>query len=281
MGNEPNSQFSQKKDPRASVTWAILFFGLTRKRIGKKGWHCAFAGLAMGFCVIVAAQSNFEKNDERLLATELQRILTYVSNPAAREVLDTNPVSKGDLGEVERFVKTFANRTISLYNDYEHEIDACGWNNILASGRLKRDPTLVESKAMIEAARTIVDKYRSKIHTLYDGIPNDIRNLNVSEATRKEFQDELGKAILKGRAMADALWGLEASIISEYANIVVLLDAKKSAWSVQDGKVLFANDADLNTWNSHISSIRDLDNKEKALAKGALIETQQKLKNLN
>lgn len=183
------------------------------------------------------------------------------------EQLDTTPKTKGEIGEMERFTKTVMNKMASQRNDYLLELDAIGWEKILDPERVNQDRTLIESKIMLKKANDIVGKYRVQMYSLLDNAKKDIANLNVSERSKQNILDGFERGMAKSRSQIDAMWDLETKTISEFDNIFALLTAQKGLWAVQDGKILFVNDSDLNAFNSYIAVIQDNTLKQQAIQK--------------
>lgn len=261
--------------PIGLVIWGIFYAAIGRKQGSKK------AGLS--FLVIfgsLIASGLIGYSQQKSAATqaimEIQKDYSSITRSATdaqglpqriEEKLDTTPKTKGEFGEMERFMKTFMNKMASQRNDYLLELDAIGWEKILDAERVKQDRTLVESKIMIQKAKDIVSKYRAQTYGLLENARKDISNLNISENSRREMASGFDRGMAKSRSEIDALWNLEAKTISEFENIFVLLSARNGAWVVQNGQILFAHDSDLNAFNSHVIAIQELASKQAAIQK--------------
>lgn len=208
--------------------------------------------------------------------TEIQKDFSTITNSSTdaqgmpqriEKPLDTTPTTKGELGEMERHIKILMNHIVSLKNDYLLEINAIGWEMILDPSRLNEDSTLIESKIIIQKAKDILEKYRAKHHTLLKDLREDINNSNISESAKKQATNGFDASMAEASANIDASWNLEERTLEEFENIITLLSAKKDVWVIQNNQILFANDDDLNTFNSYIASIQDLVNKAEMLQK--------------
>ena len=270
--------------------WGIFHTALGRKQSKMKA--------ALSFFLILGSlmvSSLIGYSQQKLATTqaitEIQKDYSAITSSATdaqglpqriEKQLDTTPTAKGEFGEMERFMKTLMNQMASQRNDYLLEIDAIGWGKILDPERLKEDRTLVESKIMIRKAKDIVGKYRARTYTLLENARKDIGSLNVSESSRREMANGFDTGMAKSRAQIDAIWNLEAKTISEFENIVTLLSARRGAWTVQNGQILFTSDDDLSTFNSYVASIQDLASKQGAIQKQniqAVNNSFNKLKN--
>ena len=76
----------------------------------------------------------------------------------------------------------------------------------------------------------------------------------------------------------DAIWDLEGRVVSVFENIFALLSAKKKAWTVSNGQLLFNNNSDLNTYNEYLASIQNMIQHQEAIQKQS-IETSNELFN--
>lgn len=255
--------------------WGIFHTALGRKQSKMKA--------ALSFLFILGSlmvSSLIGYSQQKLAATqaitEIQKDYSAITSSGTdaqglpqriEKQLDTTPTTKGEFGEMERFMKTFMNQMASQRNDYLLELDAIGWGKVLDPERVKEDKTMIESKMMIQKAKDIVGKYRARAYTLLENARKDIGSLNISESSRREMANGFDTGMVKSRAQIDALWNLEAKTISEFENIVTLLSARRGSWIVENGQILFANENDLSTFNSYVASIQDLASKQEAIQK--------------
>ena len=270
--------------------WGIFHTALGRKQ-SKMKTVLSFLFIFGSLMVSSLIGYSQQKVAATQVITEIQKDYSAITSSATdaqglpqriEKQLDTTPTTKGEFGEMERFMKTFMNQMASQRNDYLLELDAIGWGKILDPERVKEDKTLIESKMMVQKAKDIVGKYRAKTYALLENARKDIGSLNVSESSRREMANGFDTGMAKSRAQIDALWNLETKTISEFENIVTLLSARRGAWIVQNGQILFASDDDLSTFNSYVASIQDLASKQEAIQKQnvqAVNSNLNKLKN--
>ena len=198
--------------------------------------------------------------------------------PQRIEAMDTTPKAKGDLGEIERFLKTFLNRMASQRNDLLLELEAIGWDFILDPDRIKKDRTLTESKMLIQRANAIVRKYKAQTYTLLDNTQKEISILNISENYRRGILNGFKEGMANQRSQIDEIWDLEIKAISEIENIIALLAVKQGAWEVQNGELLFANQSDVDNFNSYLTAIQEHLARQQAIQKQSIATMN---KNLN
>lgn len=276
--------------PIGLVIWAIFHAAVGRKEGNKKA---GLSFLAIFGSLIASGLIGYsqQKTAATQAITEIQKDYSSIirSGTDAQGMpqriegqLDTTPTTKGEFGEIEQFMKTFMNKMMSQRNDYLLELDAIGWGKILDSERVNQDKTLIESRMMVQKAKDIVGKYRAQTYVLLENARKDIGNLSVSDNSRREMASGFDRGMAKSRSQIDALWDLEAKTISEFENIFALLSARKDAWVVQNGQILFARDSDLSAFNSYVSTIQDLASQQEAIQKQgieAVSNNLNKLKN--
>jgi len=206
-----------------------------------------------------------KKQDDRVIQTvsEIQKSYSSFLNaandaegiPQYIEALDATPKAEGDLGEIERFMKTFLNRIAYQRNKLLFELDAIGWDRILDPDRIKKDKNLTESKLLVQKANEIVCKYKDQTYILLDNVQKEISALNISESIRKGILNGF-KEGMKNQQI-DAMWDLESKVISEFGNIITLLSARQGNWEIQNGNFLFTYQSDVNTFNSYLNAIQE------------------------
>lgn len=272
------------------VIFNILIKAITSQKQTNTVGVNFFTFLAIFISLTISSLIGYQhqKNEVTQMASEIQNRVSTIAKSGIdaqgvpqriEEKLDTAPVAKGDSGEMERFMKTQMNKMVSLRNDYLLELDAIGWDKIFDMDRIKQDSSLVESKAMIKKAKDIVVKYKEKTHNLFEGSRMEIDNLNLSGNSKQEFIRGYEDGIANARTKTDTLWDLEAKVVSEFESIFALLDARKSSWAIQNGQILFADNSDLDTFNSYIAKIQELTAKEEAIQKVNIGELNNKLDN--
>lgn len=172
--------------------------------------------------------------------------------------INTTPKTHGEFGEMEKFIKEFMDKIVSQRNDYLLELEAIGWSSILDPNRIQDDRTFIESKVTIQKAENIVNKYKKQTNALLANAKENILSLNLSDESKKEALAGFDKGMKEATNNIDTLWFLESKTISEFENIIMLLSAKKGAWIIEDGQILFYNNNDLERFNSYITSIQNI-----------------------
>lgn len=269
------------------VIWAVFCVALGRKH-GKK--HAAISFLAIFGSLIASGLIGYSQHKTAMIkaATEIQKEYSSLlgsttdSQGLPKRIESKINTTKGAMGEMERFIKTFMNQMASERNDYLLELEAIGWEKILDPERVKADKRLIQSKTMIQNAKDIVAKYRHRTSTLLNKARKDISNLDLTESLKQEIRNGFDRGMAKSSSQIDAMWDYEAQIVCEFENIFTLLSERRGKWGVQDGQILFVNETDLKAFNLHLVSIQELLRKQEAIQKQsieAFDRNMNKLKN--
>lgn len=238
-------------------------------------WIAVFCILCIALSVFayLAGYAGYNAKREALTAVEsYQREWGRIANevastsdlPSRIEPPDPITPSAGEAGAVLAFVNEFVGRAVAQRNDYLLELEAIGWNSILDAGRLKNDLGLIESKAMIERARAIVDKYAEKTSHLMDDGRAMIADLNISEASKREVLAGFDGGVVTANEQIARQWALERDAVTQIENMVLLLADSKN-WTVDNGLVAFYDQAELDRYNQYFANLQKTVEEQQAM----------------
>jgi len=150
--------------PSSVFIWLIFYAIFTRKK-GAKIAGISFIIIYVSFMLSGYLSVTMFKIEAKKAITEIEtqfeKIAKSSDSPSGiperiQEEIQTSPKSKGVIGEMERFIKVFMDRSVSLRNDYLLELSAIGWDKILDPTRIKNDTMFTEIKITINKAKEIV-----------------------------------------------------------------------------------------------------------------------------
>lgn len=193
------------------------------------------------------------------------------------KTIDSNAAAKGEMGEIERFIRFVMNKSVKLRNDYLDELTAVGWDSLLDAKRLEKDNDMAESKAVIEKAKIVVERYKAKTQQMLADNLKDIDAINISPSSKQAFRNGYVKASVARKGGIEELWQLESQIIAEAESIIYHLEARRSYWSVDDGALLFKKQNDLDIYRSYLKSITDLSQQQEDIQKKSFDSALKKL----
>jgi hypothetical protein len=267
------------------VFWVIFHFAIAKRR----GW--GFSGAALGFILAAAAVGsavNFKAKENREqmakmragMLKEVDAISSAVKDTKPTGKIDTTPVASGEVGEMERFGRTFMSRMAEQRNEYLRQLGAIGWDKVLDMGRIAEDKTLAQSKAMVRKTRPLVALYRDEALATIESARADIDKLPIGESAKAGFRKGFEKSLESSRGRLLEQLDLEARIVDEVGALFDLLSAKSGAWAIRDGKIVFSEQATLSSFNGHIAEIQKMAARQEALQKQATDSTRAKLENM-
>ena len=267
------------------IPWVIFHFAVARRR------GSGFAGVSLALILASAAAGTwiaFRAHDSReqmarmgaSMQKELDAVARSVQEAKPTAKIDTTPAAGGEVGEMERFGRTFLSRMAELRNDYLRQLDSIGWDGILDAKRIAADKGLVQSRQMVGKARALVASYKDKALATIESARADIDKLPISDEARRGFRKGFEKSLETSRGRLVEQLTLEAGIVDEVGKLFDLLAAKSGTWAVRGGKVVFTDQATLSGFNAHLAEMQKLSARQGALQKQALESTRAKLENL-
>lgn len=215
--------------------------------------------------------------DRAILATMPSRSDTPASPPLATS---TAPVAGGEAGKMEETAKTMLNRSATERREYELELNAIGWSDVLNGKRLQRDSALSESRTMLRQARDIVAKYSGRTNELFVQLRRDIETSDLSPASKRSMLEGFDKSTDQHKARVAELWLLEQQVLTQFENILNLLSARRNSWQVQNDQLLFNAQADLDLFNSYLAKVGQLVAKQEQIQAASVQRTREVIQSL-
>ena len=196
----------------------------------------------------------------------------------SHEPIDTDPTTSGTLGEAERFMKMFMEEVRLVRNEYLMGIEDIKWMTILDENRLKNDPDLVESKAMIQSAKKLVEQSKQKSLKLFDKGEGIINSLDISESLKQDMLKNYRSGLAQGKATMYENWNLEADVMHQFELAFELLERRNGYWGFENGSIVFEYDTDVAEFNSIMKIVEEITVKQMQIQKGATDQFKGKMK---
>ena len=267
--------------PIALVLAGVLHFAFRRRETSTTSW----LGFLLVYISLLAA-SYFSaqrlKGDIRESVAQVQETLSALQEatsagtaaPAPKPVMATGTSEGAKMGAL---LQTMVNRMLAHRRDYELELEAIGWSGILDGKRLKTDPNLATSRAMLQQANAIVAKYKQRNASIFTAMRQDIEQSDLSSGSRTSMLAGFDSTLEQGKAQALELWALEEAALGEFQKIIDLLSTRRSAWQIEDDQIMFQAQSDLDTFNSHVSVVQSIVAKQEALQAAAIQRSKDTL----
>ena len=272
----------------ALVIWGLFHAFFLRKR-GSKINSIAFTAIYLALFVgaLVSAQKHKDMQVSQAVSS-IQQEMTRVAKAATDSAgIGTRiereppqaPVASGEFGVLERFMKEHIDRMVSHHNDYLLELETIGWSRVLDTECIKHDATLFVGRQMVERAKEIVDKYEKKMSQQMVRTRAKIELLTVSTAAKKAMLDGFDRGAKESAKQQEALWRLEKQVVQQVENIFLLLADSKD-WVIEDEKLLFSSDDEVDRFNSYLQAIQDLGQQQELLRNSSFADSIKNLETL-
>lgn len=274
--------------PIAILVAGALHLVFRRREPASAGW-IAFFAIRAALVASTTISADRQRANLTTAVVEIDRTITAAQrtvattsvnavNPAP---LPTAPVAAGEAGQVEMVIKTIMNRMLAQRRDYELELEAIGWSAVLEAHRLRKDVTLTESKTMLRQARDIVSRYRDRTDDVFREIRAEIDRSGLSPSTKRSMLAGFDKTAAHGKAQTKEVWSLEEQALGRFENIVNLLAANRRSWQVEGGQILFNRQSDLDLFNTYLSQINELVERQQAIQEGSARRARETLQTLS
>lgn len=244
---------------QALIVWALFRWGFLRRRTKVES---AVAYGVIYACVFVAGEGAHARELQELAraAASIQNVARTLNSSmldssgapqSTHAIISKTPTATGDAGAFEQFGKQVFGKVQAMRNAYLRDIERAGWPSILDPQRLRHDRGLVESLAMIEAVHALIDKHE-KIHAgVMAAMRADAEAMNMSAEAKRDFIIGMERGVGKARENAAKQWNYERDTVHEVSRIIELL-ARSKAWGVENGRLVFADPADVRAFNAHL-----------------------------
>ncbi len=179
------------------------------------------------------------------MVSELARYTKYVNaNPdIPLKPLDTTIQTKGDYGELEKFLKETANDNIKITNEYQKKLDDIGWKSIRTLEIIEKNKILPESKNTIKKYKEIEKDYKKKRMSA-----NTMALLRLSQLNSKIYE-VLSIHLQKLRKQIELDFNSKLTEVEKTEKIINFLESKQGQWKLSDNGLVFNTDADLKQFN--------------------------------
>jgi hypothetical protein len=188
---------------------------------------------------------------------------------------------KRDAEKVAVMLRAVRDAGNSQHARYADELNGIGWHAILDFARLKNDKAngLNDSKALVEKAIAISNKYEAESFTMLETAQDRIKALDISDATKEKMLVGQAEAASGGRQMVEKVWALEKMVFQQISKIIALLD-HTDAWEVQDNQIVFQSNEDLEKFNALAQALQKVMDEQQQLQEVEAAKTSEAIDSL-
>lgn len=226
------------------LAYAAIFFAL---------YFGALAGEYFGTLRRVAAVSELE---EGLTQFERESVDKDGMPVPTAGLAASAAQAAGKRDAVEQMIRDALAHFEAARNEYIAELEAIRWDSILHPIRLEQDTKLVESRAMVKQAESIVAKHEVRTSEMLRKTREQILALPKSEEYKRQMLAGFDGSV--GGPNLPKLQELERQVVAHISDLVDVLAASQYGvgWTIQDGEMGFLNDDDMNKYNSYIEALQ-------------------------
>jgi hypothetical protein len=259
------------------------------------GLALAIVGIIVLCAMLVAAVSAYQRAQKRQraeasemigrLQNDYREIANAVDGPDGlpqkiEKRIDVPATAKGELGQMDRFVRQLMAQMVAQRNEYFSELDRIGWNQVLDGTRVKRDTDLRQSRQILAQARGLVDKYEAKSKGVIEGIPAAIRALDITESSKRDMMQGFEGTAAASRSQLVELWSLERQALAEIEGMLQILDSSRARWTIEGGNFMFAEQRTLDAFNQRMASVQAITQKQSEIQKRSANNALSKMEKL-
>ena len=275
--------------PGSVIFWLFFYFIFIRKKgvkVAAVAFVIIYASVMISGYISVTVNKIEAKKAISEIKTQFESTIESSLSPEGMpehipEETQISARSQGIFGEMEKFIKTFMNQTVSLRNDLLLEFNAIGWDKILDPTRIKNDTTFSESKYIIGKAKEINEKYKAKFDTLFfEEAYDEIDSLAIEENYKNSMKDGFKEGMIPMKAMLDKVRSLDKEFIIEVEKLLDFLSLNKESWTIEGQQIIFYNDNDLNEYNKFFFNIQDIVKEQQEIQQQSVEKSLELLKSM-
>lgn len=161
------------------------------------------------------------------------------------------------LGELKRFQIDSANRATAANNAYMNALKASGWNSLFDANRIQNDTGLADSFETVTKAKAAFERYKIQVLNSVEASKEQIESLNISDSEKKAMLSSFASGSIRN----DEILALESQSLSESGEVISLLSSNGN-WSVENGGVIFSDNALQAAVDSRLQNIGEISHKQ-------------------
>lgn len=268
----------------ALVVWAIFKATAMKGQKDKSSgliFGCVFASMILGAGLfhlwtkaqIVAAASSLQKSADAFFEGDKQR---KAGLPTTQ--IDSTPQAKGEMGEMERYLKTAMNRISNSQVEFSKDMAEAGQAQLADFSTVGRPEVLNGRIAIAKKCLALCQARKASYLTLMNSLSQEISNLNVSDETRMDIRHGFDNSMRNAHLdeMLDMYIKSYALILDQYE----ILSRNYGKWQVENGNLLFTDQKALEAFNRDGKLIQSINTKLIEMAAQGQQEVNKNLQNL-
>lgn len=249
----------------------------------------AWSGFAIIFgALVIASLISFDRYNTQATALkkELKNAFTQVTDSLSRgESPEKIPAiasqSNSEMGKLGTLMEKILNLSLQQQRNYEQEINAIGFLELLSPQRLAHDKDLVESRSIIVKAKAIISRYSNATDEHFAKMRAELEHADLSEKAKRDVLRGFDKSSGQSKIIAIQLWAYETQIVEVMDQIITELTNKRKQWYVRDDRIVFGNASLHQLISKKMERVQQLGEQEEELRRSAVKRANENLDKVN
>jgi hypothetical protein len=178
---------------------------------------------------------------------------------------------------------TFARRAAALNKQYEADVAQIGLETMLDPSRLVAGAGIEESRQKVQRFEALLDQYLKACSDMNDNYHREVSAIQETAPNRDAIVAQFEQGIARTYDFNIRLGENQRTLIDLFRRVLTLAESRLGRIALRDGKLVFADDADLATYRALVEQIvaetkrEDELNKEQAARRQRAVEALRKL----
>lgn len=270
----------------ASLVIAAALFLLSTRVFNKKGFLFIFSiiYLLVSFSSTGAALSEISLKENKLNKAAADKLISMLNDAANQKEINEENFDKSVYGHATPFLSLTNDYFFKFQkhsNDMSKDIDSLELDKILSANALDSPEKINNSKKKIDDCIKIFDKHETEYNDLIVNFSTSASKLELPQSFKKGLLEGFKKSQNETRDKISNLFKVERDIMVSTNNIMDFMLSIQGKYIVQNDKILFKTDADLNKYKEYIKELKTLAQKETDIRTNMYDSLKLKLNELN
>lgn len=249
-----------------SMVIIVILLLLSTRVFKKKVFMLIFSiiFLLVSFLSTADAMETSLKEIKMTKAAE-DKIISMFTNMANGKDISEENFDKsvyGNMTPILYVLKDFGVNSYKLSTDISKDIDALDFENMLTANTLGSTEKINNAKKNIDESIKIYDKYEIEYNNLITNLNKSISELELPKSFKKGFLEGFTQAQEENGSKLSNLFKVEKDVSNKVNSILNFMLSIKGKYTVENDRILFETNDDLNKYNGYIEDIQKLAQEE-------------------
>jgi hypothetical protein len=234
----------------------VLYFAFGRKRDPAGAWKIPLMLAPVALLGVLIGGGGSGRSEEaagKSIAAATERMIASEGRDAGQP---GHSGATGNAGTIERLTLDMFRVMAEDKRNYEREIAASGFAEILAPAVIEHPTGYGEARRRLAAARAIVHRYRALHLSRIEEMADRIRGSDMSAGAKQQALDGFNRGVSGSLPRGERMWALELAVVDAFDGAIDVLE--RGHWQRQGDRFLFSREADLNAFNARMAQVETI-----------------------